>query len=174
MKIPRWRSMKLFLNTDCYYCYSMNLDHTQMVLFCQVKTSCDRLIWAHWINSYLSAVLHGCLSQNQQEYLLRNIFVGLLTLRITFSSLSFVFYPKSFIWSKLFLMNETNNNHRCLIDHSQDIFLQFEFKRVSKISNRTVNPNEFFSSTPNRTSYFRCSCLKWFSWDSCTWNKDIW
>ena len=51
--------------------HSMNLDRSQMIIFCQTKAECNRLIQSNQINSYPSAVLHGDLSQNRREQVLK-------------------------------------------------------------------------------------------------------
>ena len=51
--------------------YAPNLDQSQMIIFCQTKAECDRLIQSNQINSYPSAVLHGNLSQNRREQVLK-------------------------------------------------------------------------------------------------------
>ena len=43
----------------------------QAIVFCQTKHECDLLVRSNQINSYPSAVLHGDLSQNKREQVLK-------------------------------------------------------------------------------------------------------
>lgn len=51
--------------------HATTLEQSQMIIFCQTKAECDRLIQSNQINSYPSAVLHGDLSQNRREQVLK-------------------------------------------------------------------------------------------------------